>query len=207
MVGRHFTGEKASGTRLATVVGMIKLAAFTFIAVLVATFYTGQARQVSKTVKEPMAVEEADRQFLAALGRQASSVGSVEREDREFLANLQVADRLSTGAGRQEMPVMRAIPMERAMPIARGAAPVAADETLGEVPEVRRAVPVGAAPSSVPSSSANLRNALRESFVTMVEPEVRQTAVNGKRASITIHGDEVVIRPRMLPPQGQSDLR
>ncbi len=145
---------------------MIKLAILALVPALAATFYTQQPLSSPTLVnlRESGAGEEQDRQFLASLSLQEASRNIANRMDQQFLANLQEQDRLAAAAGREEIPVMRAIPIEHALP---------ATSTPIDMPEVQRAVAV--------ASPTNLRNAFHQPFVTMIEPEVRLATALGQR--------------------------
>jgi len=197
---------------------MIKLAALAFIPALAATYY---AHQDLPSANPPawVGVEEQDRQFLAALAHpepNSNPTGSVASADRAFLANLEFDDHFANARAQRDLPVLRAIPVEHPaaapvakvvvtsppppaspsgeMPEIRRAIPVVA--TSEETPEIRRAIPVVATAATTPATPTNLRNAFHESFVTMIEPEGRRgTAGNQRRASILITGNEVIVRP------------
>ena len=178
---------------------MFKIAAFAFVPVVVATFYSQEdPKPPMADYSQGSAVEEQDRQFLAAVSRQEISSGSAERADQAFLAKLQAEERRLAAAARLEIPVMRAIAVERPLPlapVASGPAPAAAIDSLGEAHEVRRALPVARTAPVASASIADPRNALRQPFVTMIEPDVRQNIGGDRpRASILISGDEVVVR-------------
>jgi hypothetical protein len=180
---------------------MIKLAALAFLPALAATYYTHHDLP-SANPRTWVGVEEQDRQFLVALDqRQPNSnpMGSVAGADRAFLADLEFDDRLAMSRAQKELPVLRAIPVEHpaAVPVARvvNSAGTPASPS-GGAPEIRRAVPVVATAAATPASPTNLRDAFHESFVSMIEPEVRRaTAVDQRRASIVITGAEVIVRP------------
>ena len=84
---------------------------------------------------------------------------------------------------------MRAIPVVRSAPVD----PVVEAELEGI--EVRRAIPVS---TTVDLGSEKVRRyTLEQSFVTLIEPvaEVRRAVpVNRKRPSISIYGEQVVVR-------------
>jgi hypothetical protein len=176
--------------------------------VVLAAFYAQQEPPTSPADLRRAQVEEQDRQFLASLGQPVVPTESADRADRDFLAKLQAEDRRSA---KQEMPVLRAIPIEPALPVARVSAPVLVRDLPGEMPEVRRAVAVvrvssststsgtqnvrtATAVSSSSTSSAKLRNTLQDPYATLGAPEIRRSASEGRRASIVIHGDQVVLR-------------
>lgn len=182
---------------------MIKLASLALVPVLAATFFSQQESlpQPLTVDLSPTHAEQQDRQFLAELGREQPARPSVDvaRADEAFLANLLAEDQRGASA---QIPVMRAIPIERPtpIPVARVKSQVVADEAGGEFREVRKALPISRdqIPTSVASSSTNLRGTFRQSFITLVnapaEQPDRTTPGNTHRASITILGDSVVVR-------------
>lgn len=86
---------------------------------------------------------------------------------------------------------MKAIPVQRPATAPSADLPTAVDNTA---PEVRKAIPIA---RSQPVLSRNFQ----QSFLTMPDPEVRRAlpvahgSVNRERASITILGDQVIVRP------------
>ena len=183
---------------------MIKLASFALMPAVLAAFYAHQEPQPLSVDGRRAQVEEMDRKFLASLSPESVSSGSADRADREFLARLQAEE---FRAAHREMPVLRAIPIERTMPVARVSAPVVMRDLPTEMPEVRRAVAVVRGPalasnqpdarlaSTVATSSAeNLRSTLQEPYSTLGAREIRRSAGEGRRAAIVIYGDQVVLR-------------
>ena len=195
---------------------MIKLAAIVLLPVLTATYYAHQDESTpstdtasTKSRTPSTGVEEHDRQFLASLDRESAA----DRADRHFLADLEFNDHLTALRTRNEIPVLRAIPVEHTAP-ASAAVPVTRAQLVNAVPataspaennatrEIRRAIPVTpvapvavAIPATTTAPSTDLRASMRQPFVTMIEPAARPAnGADRKRASITIYGDQVVIR-------------
>lgn len=182
---------------------MIKLASLALVPVLAATFYAHQDAPTAADRAEWADTEKQDQQFLDELSQQAPSNSS----DRQFLAQLQAAE---IPAARPPVEVRRAIAVVHepvaAAPTMVASVPSVSTSETAEMPEVRRAIPVSVPVAPVATAPAgDLRKSLRQSYVTMVEPDPSEPAP--KRASIMIYGDQVVIHSRGMLQRDSSGVQ